>query len=308
MEYKYICPQCGKEEIFKKESTLLKKLENKEVCRRCKAKNKDLNTTYSRKCPECGKEILYKYKSDYNKASVKNSLCKSCAVKHSTIFTEGHTFNDLYNVPKNNLDKLLDESISSMYWVGFIIADGSIYNNYSRFEFGLKNSDIEVLKSFANYINYNGDIKHRESTNSNRIIFNSNKSIKTFSRHFGILENKTYNPVDFSIYKKYNKEQLLALLIGIIDGDGCIQSNGNSFSIKITAHNCWENFYTELLQALNIIVHINKVKDTNTVTIGIYKKDYIDMFLSLIDKYKITCLLRKWKQIMEVKDPLVSIS
>ena len=56
------------------------------------------------------------------------------------------------------------------------------------------------------------------------------------------------------------------------------------------------------------VANVTEVKDANTITIGIYKKDYIDMFLSLIDKYKITCLLRKWKQIMEVKDPLASTS
>jgi len=300
MEYKYTCPQCGKEEIFKKESTFLRKIENKEICRRCKAKNKDLNNTYVRICPECGKEITYKYKSDYTKAVKSMSLCKSCAVKHTTIFVKGHTFNDLYNIPKNSLNRLLDESISSMYWVGFIIADGSIYNDYSRFELGLKHEDLDVLEQFAQYINYDGTIKCRDSTNSNRIVFNNKKSIKAFSEHFNIFENKTYNPTDFSFYEKYTKDQLLALLIGIIDGDGCIQYNNEShtsFSIKITAHKCWENFYTRLLNYLDISVHINPIKDKNVITIGIYKEEYISKFIDIINKYNLVCLKRKWNKI-----------
>jgi hypothetical protein len=44
---------------------------------------------------------------------------------------------------------------------------------------------------------------------------------------YGFKPRKTYNPIDFFVFKDYDKELLLALLIGIIDGDGSIQSNGS---------------------------------------------------------------------------------
>lgn len=53
---------------------------------------------------------------------------------------------------------------------------------------------------------------------------------------FGFNYRKTYDPCDFNSFANYSKEQLLALLIGIIDGDGCITKSGNSIYIAITAH------------------------------------------------------------------------
>lgn len=39
-----------------------------------------------------------------------------------------------------------------MYWLGFILADGSFYNY--RFELGLNEKDKSHLIEFANYIGY----------------------------------------------------------------------------------------------------------------------------------------------------------
>lgn len=61
--------------------------------------------------------------------------------------------------------------------------------------------------------------------------------------------NKTYNPTDNSFIDSLTIEQRIALLIGIIDGDGSIQYNSsvNSRVISITAHKNWINFYTCLI-------------------------------------------------------------
>ena len=149
MEYEYVCPKCGKIEKFKKLETVQKKKDNNEICRYCKSKLKQESEVYSRECPQCGSTIYYKYRSDWNKAIKANSLCKHCCGK-ITGFQKEHNLNDIYTKRNNSLDKLIeDKSVQSFYWIGFILADGSLYKN--RFEFGLKESDKEVLEKFAEY-------------------------------------------------------------------------------------------------------------------------------------------------------------
>ena len=49
---------------------------------------------------------------------------------------------------------------------------------------------------------------------------------------------KTYNPVSINFIDNLNYDQKLALIIGIIDGDGAIQFNGSKHArvISIIAH------------------------------------------------------------------------
>ena len=301
MEYEYKCPVCGKVEIFKSLKTVEKKINEQAVCRNCRARIKQESERYVRNCPECGKEIEYKYKSDYRKAIKANSLCKQCAVSKSSIFQIGHKLNDIYSIRVNSLDKLIeDESLQTFYWIGFLLADGSFYNE-SEFEFGLKDSDKDVLEEFGKYINYVGEIRHRESTNSNRIYFSNSLSIPKFMSKYGFNFNKTYNPNDFNYFKSYSKEQLLSLLIGIVDGDGSISINGTEYAnqITITAHNRWESFYKNLFEFLEIEWHCTKRDNCNTISIRICKREYCLMLKRFILNNKLFYLQRKWNKIIE---------
>lgn len=301
MKYEYKCPICGRIETFKSQKTIERKIQNKSVCRVCRAKIKQESENYVRNCPKCGKEIRYKYKSDFTKAIKANSLCKSCAVSKSSIFQKGHNLNDVYAVRINSLDKLIDdESFQTFYWVGFLLADGSFYNT-SEFEFGLKNEDRNALEEFSKYIEFKGNIKYRESTNSNRICFSNSISIPKFMAKYGFNFNKTYNPTDFNFFKKYNKNQILSLLIGIIDGDGSISNNGSKYcnQITITAHNNWISFYEKLFKFLDIDLHFTKVKNSNTISIRICKREYCLMLKQFILNNNLFYLQRKWSKIIE---------
>ena len=298
MEFEYKCPKCGKVEIFKSQKTVDRKIANNELCQNCKAKEKQASEHYSRLCPQCGKEIVYKYKSDFTKATKNNSLCKSCAVSKSSIFQKGHNLNDEWTLRENSLDKLVSEkSLETFYWIGFILADGSFYNN--RFEFGLKEDDIDVLRAFADYIEFKGGIKHLDSTKSNRIQFNNKPSIEKFMKEYGFNYDKTYNPCSFKSFKNYSKEQITSLLIGIIDGDGNIQENGSTYAnvITITAHKLWKNFYKELLTFLGIDLHISDVKDSNCISINIYKREYCIALKQFIINNNLFYFSRKWNKI-----------
>lgn len=92
---------------------------------------------------------------------------------------------------------------------------------------------------------------YREDTKSYRISFANSIENPKFMEKYGFKPRKTYNPIDFFVFKDYDKELLLALLIGIIDGDGSIQPNGssNAFCITITAHgpNSIRNLWRRLI-------------------------------------------------------------
>lgn len=264
-------------------------------------------TKFTRNCPECDKEIHYKYKSDYTKACKRDSKCKSCAVKKSSIFQTGHTLNDKV-VRKNSLNRLIeDESLQTFYWVGFLIADGSFYNK-GKFELGLAEKDVEVLEEFSKYIDYQNKLMYREGTKSYRISFSNSKDVPKFMEKYGFKLRKTYNPIDFSIYNKYTKGQLMALLIGIIDGDGHIANNGSSgaFAITITAHTSWEQFYIDLLTYLDLSHSIVHRKEGNCLTIRMYRKEIIQDLVNLINTNNLFHLKRKWEIIKIKKDALIA--
>ena len=302
MKFEYTCPKCGKVEIYKSQKTVDRKIANNEFCQNCKTKEKQASEHYSRLCPECGKEIVYKYKSDFTKANKNNSLCKSCAVSKSSIFQKGHNLNDEWTIRDNSLDKLInDKSLETFYWVGFILADGSFYNN--RFEFGLKEDDINVLEAFAKYIDFKGNIKHKDITKSNRIQFNNKPSVEKFMKEYGFSYDKTYNPCSFEFFKSYSKEQITSLLIGIIDGDGNIQENGSIYSnqINITAHKLWKNFYEDLLTYLEIPLHISEIENNNCITIRICKRGYCIALKQFIINNHLFYFSRKW-DIIKLKE------
>lgn len=254
---------------------------------------------FKRNCPLCNAEISYTYKSDLTKALKNNTNCKKCATSLSgNKFKKGHNLNDL-RVRKNSLDRLIDEeSIESFYWIGFIIADGSLHSG-SKFEFGLAEKDKNVLDEFAKFINLNGEIVYRESTKSYRIAFSNSKSIPNFMSKYGFNFKKTYNPTNFDVFKIYSKELLISLLIGIIDGDGNIENNGSSgaFAIHIKSHNSWQLFYENFLDYLEIPYTINNINNTNTIRINIFRREYILTLNNFINNNNLFHLNRKWDKI-----------
>lgn len=156
--------------------------------------------------------------------------------------------------------------------------------------------DKEHLGRFASYINYSNNIAYRENSNSYRILFNNKQSIAAIMNYYNINYGKTYNPVNFDSYIHFNKELLLSLLIGIVDGDGNIQGNGSKEAnvISITAHKSWKTFYTKLLSVLNIPIHISEVKGANTITIRIYRRETLLYIKHFIINNNLTVLERKW--------------
>ena len=298
-KYEYICPSCKKTIRFATEKKYKEYVETQKVCYYCKSKENDLKTNYQRICPECGNIIHYKYRCDYRKALKNNSVCIKCC-ENSGRFIKGELkYYSPQNTPTYNLNKILDCSIESFYWLGLIISDGSFYKG--RFELGLNEKDYNYLLKFANYIGFNEKkIWYREKTKSYRLSFNNQENINEFMQYFGINYRKTYNPIDYDLYfKKYSFEQKLALLIGIIDGDGNIRKESKErYSINITAYYLWEDFYKKLINDLKIDFNIHKIKKRNVIRIGTVKQTNVKKIFEFVNKNNLLYLERKWKKIV----------
>lgn len=254
---------------------------------------------YSRECPNCSIKLYYNWTSDFYTARKKDSRCKSCMI-NTGHFKSEHKLNDIYNNSENTLDRLLIEDNQSFYWLGFLIADG--YFSGNTFELGLSEKDREHLEEFSKFISYNKDIKYRKETKSYRLNFNNRHSIPKIMDKYNLCEIKTYNPINFDYFFKYDKELIKSMVIGIIDGDGYIGNNGskNSFVINITSHKNWTDFYERIFKYIDIPVKIKNFKSKeNIITISIRRKEFISILLENISTNKIYYLSRKWDKIIK---------
>jgi hypothetical protein len=122
------------------------------------------------------------------------------------------------------------KNLENCYYAGYLMADGSISkrNGALAFSWQTAEKDKEVLDIFKEKIKYNGDLKkifkYNEASQTTGIhykinIHSAKKITDDLANNFGVTEGKTYRcvPQNFD-----NKEQELAFLIGLFDGDGTI--------------------------------------------------------------------------------------
>jgi hypothetical protein len=144
---------------------------------------------------------------------------------------------------KSDLSILLHETPETMYWIGFLLADGH-FSKKSRLALTLAIKDEVHLKKFAQYIN-------TVSTNSGESVILGKKHknvslsaqdidiIPQLVKRYNISNNKTKNPPDWSMYN-LSDDRLLSLFIGFIDGDGNIQKRiYHGFLGRIKCHSSW---------------------------------------------------------------------
>ena len=150
---------------------------------------------------------------------------------------------------KANLEILLDGSLQSMYWIGFLLADGHFHKIGDRLRLDQDIGDISHLLKFREYVKgktepgisesqYNGKMKR-----SAYLTYVNKQVVKQLREQFEISNTKTYDPPSFTNYD-LNESQWIALLIGFIDGDGSISrtqkvGHSPSISIKIEINSAW---------------------------------------------------------------------
>lgn len=109
-----------------------------------------------------------------------------------------------------------DRNEESMYWAGFLAADGCVYKN--KISIGLKESDVSHMYSFRDWIGAKTKIHYIQKSKSYNFSV-GNKIIKKDLLDYGICERKslTYDPPEFC-------EVSADFWRGMVDGDGHIGS------------------------------------------------------------------------------------
>lgn len=210
-----------------------------------------MNEKYERNCPMCNKLLQYKSNTSWNLAKRRNARCRNCSTK-------------LYAKRIGDASFLLNETNESFYWIGFIMADGT-FDKSKRLSVTLSDKDKTHLEKLSNKLGVKCRVivsKYRgKEYNQVRLSIMHTEVLQLLTRKFGIYDNKTYKPPNISIFDNFNREQLLSLFVGFIDGDGSIgkKHNRGDFHLRIKCHSSWIRFleYFNKKLGINSPVKIN---------------------------------------------------
>lgn len=195
---------------------------------------------------------------------------------------------------KNSLNKLLEKNPISFYYIGYLIADGYFSDKVMSIDISTK--DSQHLQSMLDFLDYKNCIKkHR---NNVCIEISDSMNLPKIRNKFNLLKNKTYNPPNIDYYNLFGKDLYYCLIIGIIDGDGCIRESGGTVHITLEIHKSWFNFLSEILNHINNDIRKTKSKVRLTsrgyASLTLCGKSIYDFFIKVIADNQLPVLKRKW--------------
>ena len=133
----------------------------------------------------------------------------------------------------NNLSPLLLENPISYYWIGFLLADGH-FGQKNILKITLSSLDKEHLYNLKTFLNIENILSERQGKYLCLKAMDSNL-VPKIKEKFDISNKKTYDPPK-NLESIKNKDLLISLIIGFIDGDGCIANKNKAFSLTVKCH------------------------------------------------------------------------
>lgn len=200
---------------------------------------------------------------------------------------------------KNNLKKLLDESLESLYWIGFIFADGSIEKNGS-FGIELSKKDKTHLKKLMSFLGFGNEKLYRRRNN---VVFSKcdKNAIDTLIEKYQLKPNKTYDPPNLNdVFKNMTDDQILSLIIGFIDGDGHTRKIPGGYQVTLENHkswiDCYESFKKFIKNKFNLTFKNDLIRFNNRgyVVMCFSQKEVFLKLKEFIMHNKLPVLDRKW--------------
>lgn len=196
------------------------------------------------------------------------------------------------NIRTSQLKHLLGDTIINGYWWGLIYSDGHITDNYIL-KVKLQETDKQYLDGLAEYLGC------KSRPEGNMIVIEAMDKIngEILKNKLRLNKRKTYNP-PYSLDFIKDDKILLALLIGMIDGDGYISRKNGSFKcIKIEVHESWIHILSELSTRLNSSFGFKsntRVTSRDTALFYLGRKESYETLCNFIQENKIPILNRKW--------------
>ena len=253
-------------------------------------------------CSACKTKIFRTRRQFYSKPL---HFCRSCNTKYLNVFVHETSIHN----QDNNF--FLDRNLTSIYWAGFIAADGYINEKENYVSIKLKETDqkhlekfLEVTNSTNNVLDSNDKTDGQNKTPRKRIVISNKNWIQCLKQIFNIHQAKslTHQPPDDSAW---TDEERKAFIIGYLDGDGTICRIGKDRSLKLGfigtlefmtwVKNFLVNYYSIELKPTSI-QHRKNCPNKNVYELNIYcsKANKILQDLKQLPIYK---LERKWNRI-----------
>ncbi len=231
-------------------------------------------------------ELEIEYLSKNYKFGDKEEIKKVLNRSWSSIQNKAFLLKIKRNKLNSNSLKLTDETNEAYYWLGFIMADGHFNLNTNQIQINLAQKDLDHLKKFANFVEYNGELVKPKIS----ISFSEIKSY--LEDKFNLSNNKTYEPCTL---KNLHGDAFFSFIIGFIDGDGTIDVKGY---LKLKCHKSW-------LYNLNEMVKFLSDNDFNTGIINSEGLAYVSLTkIEIMKKIKrkiidlgLPVLNRKWDRV-----------
>lgn len=158
------------------------------------------------------------------------------------------------NQGNSTLGRLLEDTPEAFYWIGFILADGYIHPRQDSLSFGLSHRDHTQVERFAAFVGtsvsvYNTSGGYSSDTKVSRVDIHNVHLIPKLAHKFDLRPRKTYNPpADLC---PSNPDLFIAMLVGFIDGDGCITPRpGRSPTIMFENHESWKSIFQKWVKHL----------------------------------------------------------
>lgn len=207
------------------------------------------------------------------------------------------------NKGNEGLTILLNDSLQSVYWMGFLLADGHIAD--SRIQIELSQKDSEHLKEFAKYVKTSNWYERERILNSkiyyqNSVHVNNIAVVSKLINKYDINSNKTKNPPEINKYD-LTSDQFIALFIGFVDGDGNLRKQRNCEKLRIE---CCASWYNNLLFFENLLYNyftlpkkveqLTKVSARGSAVLEISNPTLIRMLKRFITHNRLYAMKRKW--------------
>ena len=191
----------------------------------------------------------------------------------------------------------------SLYWWGFLTADGCI--TPKQIIFSLEEKDAEYVKKFA--VKCKSNVKkitrinswHKVPYTMVRTVVNDSFLIARLIKRLKIKPQKTYNPFDISEFLE--KSRLLYYFAGLVDGDGYIGTKKKGRVIVIKVHYNWHKSFDLISKKLNDYYGLRStsyISKTGWAMLKIGHKEDMKILFSLLDG-KVPIMPRKWDAIRD---------
>lgn len=200
-------------------------------------------------------------------------------------------FNDMIEkrrlVKNNPFSDLNNKDVQ--YWLGFLAADGGIFEN--RVSLGLQEKDYNHIVKYANFIDPKLKIYKVTKTINNKLFIGYRtgfRSIETsdFLKSIGITPFK-------SLTLDYKLSMTNDFIRGVIDGDGYIRKNHKEVSIATGSEIFAKQLQDFIKNYYKLNCTVRKTKP-NMYVVGVYGKNNVTIFLTELYENANTYLDRKY--------------